>query len=60
MGCESTAPFLYGTCTKSGANSFHTGDRPQWSVQVTLNQLPGPLGHLEPIKFGKSMIEVSI
>ena len=35
-------PFLYGT--NPGANSCRIGDRIQWSVQVSLNQLPRPLG----------------
>ena len=39
-------PFLYGT--NPGANSRHIGARLQWSVQVSLNQLPRPLGHPGP------------
>jgi len=41
-------PFLYGT--NPGANSRRIGDRLQWSVQVSLNQLPRPLGHPGPKK----------
>ena len=39
-------PFLYGT--NPGAISRRIGDRLQWSVQVSLNQLPRPLGHPGP------------
>ena len=42
-------PVLCGT--KSGVNSHHIGVRLQWSVQVCLNQLSGPLGHPGPLLY---------
>ena len=39
-------PLLYGT--NPGVNSCLIGDRIQWSVQVSLNQLPRPLCHPGP------------
>ena len=45
--CELNATrFLYGK--NPGANSRHKGDRIQWSVQVSLNQLGRPLHHPGP------------
>ena len=46
-------PFLHGT--KLDANSHRICDRLDGYVQVSLNQLPRPLGHLSP----KSKLETA-